>query len=58
MLYLGAIRPPNSLSVSKIESNYPAHKLEFPALKWAVCDKFHEYYMVQRLLINTLTTTS
>ena len=32
-----------SRSVSKTESNYPAHKLEFLALKWAVCDKFHEY---------------
>ena len=32
-----------SRSVSKSESNYPAHKLEFLALKWAVCGKFHEY---------------
>ena len=32
-----------SRSVSKAESNYPAHKLEFLALKWAVCVKFHEY---------------
>ena len=32
-----------SRSVSKAESNYPAHKLEFLALKWAVCKKFHEY---------------
>ena len=32
-----------SRSVSKTESNYPAHKLEFLALKWAVCEKFHEY---------------
>ena len=30
-------------SVSKSESHYPAHKLEFLALKWAVCEKFHEY---------------
>ena len=29
-----------SRSVSKSESNYPAHKLEFLALKWAVCEKF------------------
>ena len=29
--------------VSKTESNYPAHKLEFLVLKWAVCEKFHEY---------------
>ena len=32
-----------SRSVSKTESNYPAHKLEFLTLKWAVCEKFHEY---------------
>ena len=32
-----------SRSVSQTESNYPAHKLEFIALKWAVCEKFHEY---------------
>ena len=32
-----------SRSVSKTEYNYPAHKLEFLALKWAVCEKFHEY---------------
>ena len=32
-----------SRSVSKTESNYPVHKLEFLALKWAVCEKFHEY---------------
>ena len=30
-------------SVSKTESNYLAHKLEFLASKWAVCEKFHEY---------------
>ena len=32
-----------SRSVSKTEANYPAHKLEFLALKWAMCEKFHEY---------------
>ena len=32
-----------SRSISKTEANYPAHKLEFLALKWAVCEKFHEY---------------
>ena len=32
-----------SRSVSKTEANYPAHKLEFLALKWAVCEKFREY---------------
>ena len=33
-----------SRSVSETESNYPAHKLEFLALKWAVCKKFHEWF--------------
>ena len=28
---------------SQTERNYPAHKLEFLALKWAVMDQFHEY---------------
>ena len=32
-----------SRSLSKAESHYPAHKLEFPVLKWAVVKKFHEY---------------
>ena len=32
-----------SRSVSKTEMNYPVHKLEFLALKWAVTDKFHDY---------------
>ena len=32
-----------SSSLSPSERNYPAHKLEFLALKWAITDKFHEY---------------
>lgn len=32
-----------SRGLSKSEKNYPAHKLEFLALKWSVCDKFHDY---------------
>ena len=32
-----------SCSLSNTERNYPAHKLEFLALKWAVKDRFHEY---------------
>ena len=32
-----------SRSLIKAESHYPAHKLEFFALKWAVVDKFHKY---------------
>ena len=32
-----------SRSLSKAESHYPVHKLEFLTLKWAVVEKFHEY---------------
>ena len=41
----GVLRPvayaSRGLSIS--ESHYPAHKLEFLALRWAVCHKFHDY---------------
>ena len=32
-----------SRSLSKSEKNYPVHKLEFLALKWAICEKFRDY---------------
>ena len=32
-----------SRNLSKAESHYPAHKLEFLTLKWAVVEKFHKY---------------
>ena len=32
-----------SRSLKPSERNYPAHKLEFLALKWEVCEKFHDY---------------
>ena len=32
-----------SRGLKPCKANYPAHKLEFLALKWAVCDKFHDY---------------
>ena len=32
-----------SRNLSKAEKNYPVHKLEFLALKWAVTEKFHDY---------------
>ena len=32
-----------SRSLSNTEHNYPAHKLEFLALKWASTDRFHKY---------------
>ena len=33
-----------SRSLSKAESHYPAHKLEFLTLKWVVVEKFHKYW--------------
>jgi transposase InsO family protein len=35
------------------ERNYPAHKLEFLALKWAVTEKFHDYLYGQRFEVWT-----
>ena len=32
-----------SRGLSNAERNYPAHKLEFLALKWAVCEILHDY---------------
>ena len=32
-----------SRSLKTSERNYPAHKLEFLALKWAITEKFHDY---------------
>ncbi|MCG8034916.1 MAG: hypothetical protein JAZ03_22460, partial [Candidatus Thiodiazotropha taylori] len=32
-----------SRSLKPSEKNYPAHKLEFLALKWAICEQFHDY---------------
>ena len=32
-----------SRGLSRSEKNYPVHKLEFLALKWAICEKFHDY---------------
>ena len=34
---------PAAVYPSKSEQHYPAHKLEFLALKWALCDKCHDY---------------
>ena len=53
-----------SRSLSKAESHYPAHKVEFLTLKWAVVKKFHEYlygstlnvYMDNNPLTYVLTT--
>ena len=35
------------------ESNYPAHKPKFLALKWAVCDKFHDYLYGNKFTVMT-----
>ena len=35
------------------ECNYPAHKLEFLALKWAVCDKLHDYLCGNKFTVRT-----
>ena len=35
------------------ECNYPAHKLEFLALKWSVCDKFHNYLYGNKFTVRT-----
>lgn len=32
-----------SKSLSKSQKNYPAHRLEFLALKWSVCNKFSHW---------------
>ena len=32
-----------SRTLSSSERNYPAHRLEFLALKWTITDQFHEY---------------
>ena len=33
-----------SRSLTKAKSHYLMHKLEFLVLKWAVVEKFHEYF--------------
>ena len=47
-----------SRSVSKAESHYPAHKLEFLALKWAVCENFMNICMALICLKCTQITPS
>ena len=42
-----------SRGLSKSESNYPAHKLEFLALKWAVTEKFHDYLFGHQFTVFT-----
>ena len=42
-----------SRSLNKSESNAPAHKLEFLALKWAITDKFHDYLYGNKVHVMT-----
>ena len=39
------------------ECNYPAHKLEFLALKWAVCDKSNDYLYGSKFTVRTDNNT-
>ena len=42
-----------SRGLTKSEKNYPAHKLEFLALKWSVCDKFCDYLVRNKFTVFT-----
>ena len=42
-----------SRCLKKSERNYPAHKLEFLALKWAVTEKFYDYLYGQKFEVHT-----
>lgn len=42
-----------SRSLRPSERNYPAHKLEFLALKWSVTDKFHDYLYGNEFVVKT-----
>ena len=35
------------------EFNYPAHRLQFLALKWAVCKKFIDYFYGSKFIVRT-----
>ena len=40
---MDAIMAYASRRLTKAKSHYPAHKLEFLTLKWAIVEKFHKY---------------
>lgn len=42
-----------SRGLSGSEARYPAHKLEFLALKWSVCEKFHDYLYGSNFVVVT-----
>ena len=43
-----------SRSLSMAEKNYPAHKLEYLALKWSVTEKFNDYLWGHRQIQKTI----
>ena len=47
-----------SCSLSKSESKYPVHKMEFLCLKWTITDQFHEYLNRNTFNIYTDNTLS
>ena len=42
-----------SRCLNHTKCNYPAHKLEFLALKWAITNRFHEYLYSDQFDVNT-----
>ena len=42
-----------SRGISPAEQRYPAHKLEFLALKWAITSKFHDYLYSNSFVVYT-----
>lgn len=42
-----------SKSLSQSQKNYPAHQLEFVALKWSVCDKFSHWLKGHKFTVQT-----
>ena len=42
-----------SRTLNQAEKNYPAHKLEFLALKWAITSRFHEYLYGEEFTVYT-----
>ena len=42
-----------SRSLSPSEKNYPTHKQEFLALKWAISDKFRDYLLHSNFVVRT-----
>ena len=42
-----------SRALGKVDHNYPTHKLQFLALKWAITDKFKDYLFGAKVVIYT-----